>query len=286
MQGAGNDFVVLDGIRQTIDPNSAFIRYLADRRFGIGADQVLLVEKSHIDGVDFKYRIFNCDGGEVEQCGNGARCFAVFVHEVGLTDKKVIRVETMKTIIEPEIKDDGRVTVNMGVPKHHPQDLPFVPGHLKTYQEGNSRMYCALLKNKEVWFSTVSMGNPHAVIRVEDIDVAPVTEVGSELECFASFLARVNVGFLEVLSPQHGKIRVWERGAGETLACGTGACAAAVEGIKRGFFENEVTLEARGGQLTIHWEGLTNPNAPVYLTGPAQTVFNGEITIPKGISHD
>ena len=286
MHGAGNDFVVLDGIRQTIDPNPAFIRYLADRRFGIGADQVLLVEKSHLDNVDFKYRIFNCDGGEVEQCGNGARCFAVFVREAGLTDKRVIRVETMKAIIEPEIKDDGRVTVNTGVPRHQPQDLPFLSSHLKVQQEGNAPLYCASLNDHDVWFSTVSMGNPHAVIHVESVETAPVTEVGPKLEHFASFPARVNVGFLEVVSRKWGKLRVWERGAGETLACGTGACAAAVEGIRRGYFDNEVTLEARGGNLTIHWDGLTVPNAPVYLTGPAQTVFNGVITIPEGISHD
>ena len=233
MQGAGNDFVMLDGIRQDIEPTPALIRYLADRRFGIGADQVLMVERARLPGVDFRYRIFNCDGDEVEQCGNGARCFAVFVREEGLTDKTSIRVETMKAVIEPEVRPDGRVTVNMGPARKAPEVLPFVPEGLESGTEGASRIYHAHLSCSDVWFSALSMGNPHAVIRVEDVDAAPVAEVGPRMEYFSAFPARVNVGFLQVVSRTRGKLRVWERGAGETLACGTGACAAAVEGISR-----------------------------------------------------
>ncbi len=283
MQGAGNDFVMLDGIRQDIEPTPALIRYLADRRFGIGADQVLMVERARLPGVDFRYRIFNCDGDEVEQCGNGARCFAVFVREEGLTDKTSIRVETMKAVIEPEVRPDGRVTVNMGPARKAPEVLPFVPEGLESGTEGASRIYHAHLPCSDVWFSALSMGNPHAVIRVEDVDAASVAEVGPRMEYFSAFPARVNVGFLQVVSRTRGKLRVWERGAGETLACGTGACAAAVEGISRGWFDEEVTLQARGGELTIRWEGLKTPDAPVMMTGPATTVFKGVITIPEGI---
>lgn len=283
MQGAGNDFVMLDGIRQEIEPTPALIRYLADRRFGIGADQVLMVERARIPGVDFRYRIFNCDGDEVEQCGNGARCFAVFVREEGLTDKTRIRVETMKAVIEPEVRADGRVTVNMGPAHKAPEALPFVPDGLESSSDGASTIYRANLSEFDVWFSVVSMGNPHAVVCVRDVDVAPVAAVGPEMEHFCAFPARVNVGFLQAVSRTYGKLRVWERGAGETLACGTGACAAAVEGIRRGLFDEEVTLQARGGELTIRWEGLKNPNAPVMMTGPATTVFKGVITIPEDI---
>ncbi len=283
MQGAGNDFVMLDGIRQEIEPAPVLIRYLADRRFGIGADQVLIVERAQVPGADFRYRIFNCDGHEVEQCGNGARCFAVFVREEGLTDKTRIRVETMKAIIEPEVMPDGRVTVNMGPARKVLEELPFVPDGLEFRSEGASRLYKANLSDCDVWFSVVSMGNPHAVICVEDVDAAPVAAVGPEMEHFRAFPARVNVGFLQALSRTYGRLRVWERGAGETLACGTGACAAAVEGIRRGLFDEEVTIQARGGELTIHWEGLKTPDAPVMMTGPAATVFKGVITIPEDI---
>ncbi len=283
MQGAGNDFVMLDGIRQSIEPTPSLIRFLADRRFGIGADQILMVEHARISGVDFRYRIFNCDGDEVEQCGNGARCFAVFVREEGLTDKSRIRVETMRAVIEPEVRPDGRVTVNMGPARKVPEELPFVPDGLECLAEGASKIYHAHFSNADAWFSAVSMGNPHAVIRVDDVDVAPVAEVGSQMEHFSAFPSRVNVGFLQVVSRTSGRLRVWERGAGETLACGTGACAVAVEGISRGWFDEEVTLQARGGELTIHWEGLKTPDAPVLMTGPATTVFKGVITIPEGI---
>ena len=286
MHGAGNDFVMLDAIHQDIRPTPALICFLADRRFGIGADQVLLVERSDREDVDFRYRIFNADGGEVEQCGNGARCFAVFVREAGLTQKRAIRVETMKAIIEPQVQEDGRVTVNMGVPHWDPETLPFIPEGLEVRHEGVSPIYKAPLKDAEIWFSTASMGNPHAVIRVCDVDKAPVAQVGSYIETCAHFPARVNVGFLEVVSQMQGRLRVWERGAGETLACGTGACAAAVEGMRRGYFHNEVTLQARGGELTIQWDGMRQANAPVFMTGPAQTVFKGVITIPECLSND
>lgn len=283
MQGAGNDFVMLDGITQRIDPTPAFIRYLADRRFGIGADQVLLVERSERRDVDFRYRIFNCDGGEVEQCGNGARCFAVFVREAGLTEKRTIRVETMKTIIEPHVEADGRVTVDMGEPRFDAEALPFVPDGLAMKRIGRAEAYCADLSNGETWFSTVSMGNPHAVFCVQNVQTASVETTGPVVEHHPAFPARVNVGFLEPVDRRHGRLRVWERGAGETLACGTGACAAAVVGIRQGHFDDEVTLTARGGTLTIRWEGMHQPGSHVFLTGPAVTVFTGTIVIPEAL---
>lgn len=283
MHGAGNDFVMLNGIRQAINPTPEFIRFIADRRFGIGADQVLLVEYPETEEADFKYRIFNCDGEEVEQCGNGARCFAVFVREEGLTDKRQILVETKKAMIRPEVEEDGRVTVDMGVPIFAYEALPFVPERLSRDQEGEAERFALKLQDSEVFFSVVSMGNPHAVIRVDNVDKAPVTVQGPLIENSSVFPARVNVGFLEVINEHEGKIRVWERGAGETLACGTGACAAAVVGIQRGYFKKEVSLHARGGVLTIKWEGPKKPESHVYLTGPVQTVFNGSITLPEGM---
>ena len=286
MQGAGNDFVMLNGISQSIRPTPELIRFLADRRFGIGADQVLMVERSQRGDTDFRYRIFNCDGGEVEQCGNGARCFAVFVREEGLTDRRRIRVETMKAVIEPMVTEDGRVTVDMGVPKFEPQDLPFVPDGLKSEKQGLSDVYRAPDECGGVAFSTASMGNPHAVIVVDSVDDAPVDTVGPAMEHCSAFPARVNVGFLEAVSRTQARLRVWERGAGETLACGTGSCAAVVEGIRRGYFDSEVTLEARGGTLTIRWDGLKDSHARVYLTGPAVTVFRGTITPPEYLTHD
>lgn len=286
MQGAGNDFVMLNGIAQNINPTPELIRFLADRRFGIGADQVLMVERSERSDTDFRYRIFNCDGGEVEQCGNGARCFAVFVREEGLTQSRRIRVETMKAVIEPVVTEDGRVTVDMGEPRFMPSDLPFVPDGLETKTEGLSKVYHAPVGCGDVCFSTASMGNPHAVIVVDDVNAAPVETVGPAVEHCRAFPARVNVGFLEVVDRTHAKLRVWERGAGETLACGTGSCAAVVEGIRRGYFDSEVTLEARGGTLTIRWDGLSDPYAKVYLTGPAVTVFKGTVTLPEELIHD
>lgn len=286
MHGAGNDFVMLNGITQAIDPTPDFIRYVADRRFGIGADQVLLVERPETDGADFKYRIFNCDGEEVEQCGNGARCFAVFVHEQGLTTKREILVETKKALIRPRVEEDGRVTVDMGRPMFEHAVLPFVPDGLDKDREGEADRYALEVGEETVRFSVVSMGNPHAVMRVDNADTAPVTNVGPLVENSSVFPARVNVGFLEVVNEHEGRIRVWERGAGETLACGTGACAAAVVGIQRGYFNKEVALHARGGVLTIKWDGMVDPEARVYLTGPVQTVFQGTITLPEGICHD
>ena len=286
MHGAGNDFVMLNGVRQKINPTPAFIRYLADRRLGIGADHVLLVEPPETTEADFKYRIFNCDGEEVEQCGNGARCFAVFVREEGLTSSREILVETKKALIRPRVESDGRVTVDMGCPIFPLDSIPFQPAGLERKRVGVTDDFSLLLDQEHVHFSVVSMGNPHAVIFVEDVDEAPVKTLGAKIEKYPAFPARVNVGFLECLNQHEGRIRVWERGAGETLACGTGACAAAVVGIQRGIFEKEVTLHARGGVLTIQWDGLINPNAHVYLTGPVQTVFNGSITLPEDIFYD
>jgi diaminopimelate epimerase len=284
MHGAGNDFVVIDGVRQRFVPTPEVIRFLADRHFGIGADQVLLVEKPQHKENDFRYRIFNCDGGEVEQCGNGARCFMVFVREQGLTSKSDIRVETKKAVIVPHIAADGRVTVDMGEPSFAPDSLPFVPDGLESRAEGRSMLYHAALGGEEAWFSAASMGNPHAVIRVGDTDAAPVETLGPKLERAPFFPKRVNVGFLQAVDRTHGRLRVFERGAGETLACGTGTCAAAVEGIRRGFFDSPVTLSLRGGDLTVRWDGRTDPHARVFLTGPAQSVFSAVIDIPEDLS--
>jgi diaminopimelate epimerase len=269
MQGAGNDFVVLDGINQRITLSAAQYQVLADRHFGIGCDQILLVETSSRPDCDFRYRIFNADGGEVQQCGNGARCFVRFVHEQELTPKREIRVETAAGVIVPRLEDDGQVTVDMGPPRFMPADIPFAaPAQALTYTID--------VDGEPVEISALSMGNPHAVRVVCDTDTAPVQELGSKIENHAGFPERVNVGFMQVLHRREIKLRVFERGAGETLACGTGACAAVVAGITRGLLDDSVQVHTRGGDLSISWQG---PGHHVFLTGPAVTVFQGEIEV-------
>ncbi|MHB9101479.1 MAG: diaminopimelate epimerase, partial [Sulfuricella sp.] len=237
------------------------------RHFGIGCDQILLVERATRPDADFRYRIFNADGGEVEQCGNGARCFVRFVHDKGLSPKTEIRVETAAGIIVPRLEPNGQVTVNMGVPRFEPAEVPFVA-------EKRALTYLLGLEGKLAEVSVLSMGNPHAVQWVEDADDAPVAVEGPQIESHPSFPARVNAGFMQVLDRGRIKLRVYERGAGETLACGTGACAAAVAGIMRGLLDDEVRVTTRGGELIIRWEG---EGRPVWMTGPAATVFEGEI---------
>lgn len=269
MHGLGNDFVVLDGVRQHIDLSTAQLRFLADRHFGIGCDQILLVEPPRQAGVDFRYRIFNADGGEVEQCGNGARCFVRFVHEQGLTSKPEIRVETQSGVIGPRLEADGQITVNMGVPRFAPEEIPFVCDH-------SAVVYDLLVHGDPVAISVVSMGNPHAVQVVADVDQAPVARQGPAIEHHSSFPQRVNAGFMQIVDRHAIRLRVFERGAGETLACGTGACAAVVAGIRRGLLDAPVCVSTRGGDLTIAWDG---PDQPVFMTGPAATVFTGEIEL-------
>jgi len=276
MQGSGNDFVMLDGITQQIGLEAQQFRQLADRRFGIGADQVLLVERAGQPGVDFRYRIFNADGGEVEQCGNGARCFVRFVHDRGLTHKRTIRVETLGGLIEPRLEDDGRVTVDMGVPIFEPVRIPFDAEGLVARCDDRGRLWPLSIHGRTVEFSVLSMGNPHAVQVVDDVEEAPVAKDGPVIEHHARFPRRVNAGFMEVIDRHSVRLRVWERGVGETLACGTGACAAAVAGILRGQLDSPVTVHTRGGALLIGWAGA---NQAVLLTGPAETVFEGEIEL-------
>ncbi|MDR0996461.1 MAG: diaminopimelate epimerase [Zoogloeaceae bacterium] len=269
MQGAGNDFVVLNGISQPVALAPEHIRQLADRHFGIGFDQLLLVEKSTLPGVDFRYRIFNADGGEVEQCGNGARCFARFVHDQHLTDKTAIRVETQKGIIAPELKADGQVKVDMGIPRFAPADLPFVA-------ESEALTYRLQAAQKTWQIGIASMGNPHAVLCCEALDDALIAEVGPAIQQHAAFPRQVNVGFMRVVDRHAIELRVYERGAGETLSCGTGACAAVVTGIRQGLLESPVEVRTHGGTLTIDWAG---DDAPVFMTGPAAPVFEGEIAL-------
>lgn len=270
MHGLGNDFVVLDGVRQHIALSAAQLRLLADRHFGIGCDQILLVERPSRADVDFRYRIFNADGGEVEQCGNGARCFVRFVHDQGLTDQVAIRVETQKGVIEPRLEADGLVTVDMGAPCFAPAGIPFVSDCDAAIQP------LALPDGSVLEISAVSMGNPHAVQVVADVDAAPVAVQGPQIERHERFPQRVNAGFMQVVDRRYIRLRVFERGAGETLACGTGACAAVVAGIRRGLLDGPVCVDTRGGELTIDWAG---PGQPVLMTGPAVTVFSGEIEL-------
>ncbi len=280
MHGAGNDFVVIDAINQQIDFTTDQWRRLGDRRFGVGADQILVVERPTEPGCDFRYRIFNSDGGEVEQCGNGSRAFVRFVSEKGLTDKRSIRVQTMAGIIEPRLEDDGSVTVDMGAPVLEPAAVPFDSAGLTGRPEGRDTLWPLSLRQggaeHTVFVSVVSMGNPHAVQTVDDVDNAPVAELGPQIEHHPRFPKRVNAGFMQVVHRQHVKLRVYERGAGETLACGTGACAAVVAGIRRGLLDSPVRVSARGGELSIAWAG---EGEPVYLSGPAVTVFEGEIDL-------
>ncbi len=269
MHGLGNDFVVLDGVRQQVSLTPEQLRYLGDRHFGVGCDQILLVEKAQQAGVDFRYRIFNADGGEVEQCGNGARCFARFVHDQGLTDQREIRVETMKGVISPRLEGDGNVTVDMGMPRFSPQEIPFL-------HDEDVVIYNLDVADETLEISVVSMGNPHAVQVVASVDQAPVAAHGPLIESHERFPQRVNAGFMQILDKHAIRLRVYERGAGETLACGTGACAAAVAGIRRGLLASPVRVTTRGGDLTIAWGG---EGRPVMMTGPAVTVFSGEIEL-------
>ncbi len=270
MHGLGNDFIVLDGVRQSVALTPEQIRFLANRQFGVGCDQILLVEPPTRPEVDFRYRIFNADGGEVEQCGNGARCFARFVREQGLTDRDEIRVETQKGIIAPRLEANGEVTVDMGVPRFVPADIPFVSDSNAIVQP------LALPDGATVDISVVSMGNPHAVQVVADVDTAPVLLQGPQIERHPRFPQRVNAGFMQVLHRNALRLRVFERGVGETLACGTGACAAVVAGIRRGLLDSPVRVDTRGGPLTIAWAG---EGQPVRMTGPAVTVYQGEISL-------
>ncbi|WP_395826594.1 diaminopimelate epimerase [Collimonas sp.] len=278
MHGAGNDFVVIDAIHQHIDFTPAQWQRLADRRFGVGADQMLLVEKAQADNVDFRYRIYNADGGEVEQCGNGARAFVKFVTDKGLTDKRQIRVQTMSGIIEPKLESDGRITVDMGAPILTPAEVPFDTSNLAGRTVGEDVVWPLDIHNKQVLISVVSIGNPHAVQVVDDSEAAAVLTDGPAIEHHPRFPKRVNAGFMQIIDRQQIKLRVFERGAGETLACGTGACAAVVAGIRRGLLDSPVKVQTHGGELSIAWAGA---NLPVHMTGPAVSVFEGEIEIDK-----
>jgi len=274
MHGLGNDFVVLDAIVHPIALTPAELRHIADRHFGIGCDQILQVERPRDPGTDFYYRIFNADGGEVEQCGNGARCFVRYVHERGLTQKKEIRVGTKGGVIVPRLEADGQVTVDMGIPQFEPTAVPFhAPARALTYE--------LELPGKVVEVSVLSMGNPHAVQIVSDVETAAVETQGPQIERHARFPRRVNAGFVQIVDRRRVRLRVYERGAGETLACGTGACAAVVACITRGVLDRErVTVETRGGELSVSWAG---EGQPVLMTGPAVTVFEGEIALPGSI---
>ena len=271
MHGLGNDFVVFDATKGAITLTPPQIRKLADRRFGVGCDQVLLVEPSTAPGIDFRYRIFNADGGEVEQCGNGARCFARYVYEHGLSRKTEIAVETNTGVIYPHLQANGEVSVNMGVPQFNPAMVPFTAAH-------EQLVYTLQVNGASLEMSVVSMGNPHAVVRVDDIDTAPVATLGPQIERHAHFPKRVNAGFMQVVDATHLRVRVYERGVGETLACGTGACAAMVSARRRALVAERVTVSLRGGDLAIAWAGM---GAPVWMTGPAHTTFEGSIDLDR-----
>jgi diaminopimelate epimerase len=267
MQGLGNDFVVIDAIRQRVDLSEADVRFLADRHFGVGCDQLLLVEKPESSDADFRYRIFNADGSEVAQCGNGARCFARFVREQGLSDKTEIRVETRAGRLVLRHEADGLVTVDMGVPRHAPSEIPLLADCADYW-------YHVTVDRQDWAFGAVSMGNPHAVLLVENIDAAPVERLGAVLESHALFPERANIGFMQVLDRQSVRLRVFERGAGETLACGSGACAAVVLGREWGILDDAVRVALPGGELLIRWSGR---GQSVFMSGPAVTVFNGSL---------
>lgn len=269
MHGAGNDFVVIDLISQRYRPRQQDIRLLADRHFGIGCDQVLLVEPPDTPDVDFRYRIFNADGGEVENCGNGARCFARFVRDKQLTGKRIIRVQTAGGVLELRVRDKSRVEVDMGNPVFAPATIPFMAAV-------QADRYPLEVDGQRLEIGALSMGNPHAVLRVDDVNAAPVATLGPAIECHPDFPQRVNVGFMEVVSDSEVRLRVYERGAGETLACGTGACAAAVYGMLRGWLRDTVTVQLPGGKLEVSWAGADHP---VTMTGPTAVVFEGSIRI-------
>ena len=269
MHGLGNDFVVFDATRAPVELDREQIRFIADRRLGVGCDQILLVEPARDPGTDFYYRIFNADGSEVEQCGNGARCFARFVRSHGLTDKQVIPVGTARGPIELTVLEDEQVRVNMGPPGLAPRDLPFTTGEQAT-------VYPLQVDEQTVQISAVSMGNPHAVLLVDDVQQAPVDELGPRIESHPDFPQRVNVGFMAVRTREEINLRVYERGAGETLACGTGACAAVVAGRLRGLLDERVRVHLPGGDLVVSWQGK---GEPVWMTGPATEVFEGSIRL-------
>jgi diaminopimelate epimerase len=281
MQGAGNDFVVLDETRGPLGLSAEQYRRLAHRQFGVGADQILSVRPSPGEGIDFEYVIHNADGGEVEQCGNGARCFARFVHDKGLARKERLRVKTLSGVIEPRINPDGRVTVDMGAPIFDLPRVPFDAAGLSPHADGGWEKWTLILgthaDSPKAAVAVLSMGNPHAVQEVPDVDAAPVRELGPKIEHHPRFPNRVNAGFMQVVDRTHIRLRVWERGAGETLACGTGACAAVVAGIRLGRLDSRVDVQTHGGVLTIEWAGGA---APVLMTGPAVTVFEGEMELP------
>lgn len=282
MQGAGNDFVVLDETQARFGLTTAHYRFLADRHFGVGADQILTVRPSPAPGIDFEYVIHNADGAEVEQCGNGSRCFARFVVDQGLTTKRSIRVQTLGGVIEPRLNDDGRVTVNMGPPVFEWADVPFDPQGSVPHTSGLWQKWpLALAQSGQaapVLVAVVSMGNPHAVQVVDDVDTAPVLTQGPLIEHHPQFPRRVNAGFMQIVDRRQIRLRVFERGAGETLACGTGACAAVVVGIRLGLLDATVAVQTHGGLLTISWAGGASS---VMMTGPATSVFHGEIDLPE-----
>jgi len=278
MHGAGNDFVVLDGVRQTIDMTPERARALGDRHFGIGADQILLVEAATVPDADFRYRIFNADGGEVEHCGNGARCFVRFVHEQGLSDRNPLRAQIATGVITLDESDDLQVTVEMGSTRFDPPALPFATKGLAQRQEHDDTLYALPLDvagaPEPIWLSLVAISNPHAVQIVDDVHHAPVATVGPAIESHPRFARRVNAGFMQIVDRHTIRLRVYERGAGETLACGTGACAAVVAGIRRGRLDSPVDVHTRGGKLVISWDGTV-----LKMTGPALSVFTGRIDV-------
>ena len=284
MQGAGNDFVVLDETQGQLGLTPAHYRLLGDRHFGVGADQILTVRPSPGPGIDFEYVIHNADGGEVEQCGNGARCFARYVRDQGLTDKDTIRVQTRSGIIAPQLTSDGRVTVDMGCPVFEPTRVPFDATGLQPAPQGQGQCWPLVLEGekghatKTVMVAVVSMGNPHAVQIVDDVNTAPVAQTGPLIENHPRFAQRVNAGYLQIVARHHIRLRVYERGAGETLACGTGACAAVVAGIRLGLLDTRVDVDTQGGRLSIAWSG--QPTDSVFMTGPATSVFEGQIELP------
>ncbi len=284
MHGAGNDFIVLNGINQDLSEiTREQWQKLAHRQFGIGADQILLVEKATRPDADFRYRIFNADGGEVEQCGNGSRCFVRFVLDQGLSNQNPLRVEVAHTVLTLKSHEDGQVEVDMGAPIFEHKQIPFDAEGLATKQELHEMLYALPLNapaTHDSWVGVVSMGNPHAVQVVGDVDSAPVLEEGPSVENHSAFPKRVNAGYMQIINRNEVKLRVYERGAGETLACGTGACAAVVSGIRRGLLDSPVKVHTRGGDLQIAWGGMINEVAqPVIMTGPAVTVFEGETSI-------
>jgi diaminopimelate epimerase len=283
MQGAGNDFVVLDETRGRFGLTPAHYRFLGDRHFGVGADQILTVRPSPAEGIDFEYLIHNADGAEVEQCGNGARCFARFVRDSGLSAKDTLRVQTMKGVISPQLTADGRVTVDMGAPRFAPQDLAFDASGMPWQPQGDWGTWSVFPvgASSAVGLATVSMGNPHAVLQVADVDAAGVETLGPQLQANPRFTQGVNVGFMQVQSRHSIRLRVYERGVGETLACGSGACAAVAAGIRLGLLDARVDVHTRGGLLSIAWAG---GEAPVLMTGPATTVFRGEIELPDDLA--